>query len=304
MAKAPSPPAVGIVAPESAVSWALWRIRHVAGPTRKRIPRLDRLKGDPLPDGSLPDTWPVGEWDVRLVQRAFGPGRYRVEFYDTAGSKVYGKTFDLVDPSSARPAGPRLPRQRQPTMGHVPEELTEDGAKTRRPDTISAWDMLTMLQQRESEVAERTRMQAVEDRQRDREFFAMVMNLVRPQEGGAGARGDSIDMLRREMSLAVDKQMFGIRKDLQAAIGPGQASEPERDDDDGPETIEDGVSRIGLSLLREIEDRAPELIEEAIPRIAQWLQEKGFSPSPKLAAELAASAPPEVRNGAKRANRV
>jgi hypothetical protein len=153
---------------------------------------------------------------------------------------------------------------------------------------------MALLDQREQRTAERMRQEndarAQRDRefmQRDREFMQSMLTLVTSaRPAAASVSSESPDLLRRELNLTLEKELFRIRKDLSAAVGQLAAERDEPDLDDGPQDLSEAGDRIGLALLHELEERAPDLINEAIPQIVSWLQGKGFQPSEQLRARM------------------
>jgi len=295
------PKPLKLTIPPEAHHFSVWRVRvertrNVEG-RMKSHHTYDRCRGEPQPDGTVPEVWPIVEFSAPRVLDHWGPGRYRIDFFNAAGDQIKpGVRLEVAEPVAK---GPKLSRSK-PRPGRAGDDQQDDDRHGARatPDSMSAWEVMAMLDQREQRATERITAQFQAQGDRDRAFMSSMMQLATSGRGAPG--GESTDLLRRELGLTVEKELFRIRKDLAASIGQlaAEREEEEPDDDDGPKDLDEAGERIGLALLRELEQRAPELIEEAIPQLVRWLQGKGFQPSDRLRQRMQA----KTVNGAPRAD--
>jgi len=255
--------------------------------------RRKRMKGEPNTKGEVPVAWPAHEFSVENVLQAFGPGRYRVDFYDATGEHVpdSGRIFEAAVP--ARPDGPRFRKRRR--------ELADDAADeapARRRDAnapITAMDLILMQQQqaaereqREERLAERHRSEMVAQSERDRQFMIQFAQMLNGR--AAGAPPDA-DLLRRELSLEIREGMSRVRRELRDL----EPDEP--DPDPGPRDLDDAQDRIGRKILAELEERAPDIMHEAVPALVGYLRTKGVRFSPELETAIAQQQQQRATNG-------
>lgn len=268
--------------PPTAHHWSLWKLRTERPPGQRPKGRQDRCQGTPNEDGSIPETWPIETFSARNVLEGWGPGRYRVEFFDSSDSVVARKSFAVDNPRTGKATAPRTRRtaeQDDDDTDTVVSSVRGGGStKVKRGDRISAWEVMALIDQREQAAAERYRQDAQIAQQRDRDFFNNMLTLIAQQRT---APTMDIDLIRREMRLSINENMFQIRRELGSQQ---EAEEPdtEEDLDDRPKDIGEAGTRIMMSLLGELEQKAPALIDEAIPMIAKALQRRGFEPSDRL----------------------
>lgn len=275
--------------PPDATHWMLWRLANEKRTGSGHHGRRSRCTGEPLSDGSVPDSWPVSEFSTARVLQTFGPGKYQVDFYNTEGERLAGQHFEVADPKS-KAAGPRL---RRAPPGAEPAAIDPVEAPTGAASngSMSAWDIMAMMDRRDQAVQQREREMSERAMQRDREFFAtmqaqtaqMMGQLMATSRASAPADGD---LLRRELALSIREGLATIRRDVSEQLGT-MAPEDDDEPEDPPRDINEAGERIGIKLLEEIQARAPNLLDEIIPAVGGWLQTRGFVPSSDLQREIA-----------------
>jgi hypothetical protein len=278
--------------PPDAHHWIAYKVDRVG---KKKF----KVRGEPLADGTVPDSWPVEEFSTARILDLWGPSVYVTMWFNAAGEQLGTSTFEVAQASTPDPAGPKLkrPRGRPPSAPRnlaaplADDEDDDEPAPVRRQtgESMSLGDYLVLQQQnadrqekREERIAARLREDAERNQQRDREFMGQILATLRQPTGAPDA-----DLLRREMALTIREGLSQIRSEL-APLGGA-------DDDDEEETppadLEEAGQRVGMRLLQELEQKTPDLLRDAIPRISEWLQAQGFRPSPELAAQIAAATP-------------
>lgn len=286
---------IALKPPAEAVAFVVFRVttRHdsTGGHGGKRI----RMKGPPLDDGTVPDMWPVSEFSSQRVLEMWGPGRYKVDFYDGEDNLMRGQghLFDVAHPVGK---APRSDRRLRPAR---PETSEQGSAPLAAPAAggIGVLDLLTLMRA-EREDADR-RAEAAADR--DRAFYAAQQaqqtQLLTTILGNRSSQVDP-DQLRRELQLSVDRGMLGIRQEIfQRQREADDNEEPEDPDpEDPPADLEEAASRIGMSFFGEIERNAPHLLRELVPTFVEWLKPRGFTPSAQLQQQIQATL--RARNGA------
>lgn len=254
-----------------------------------------RMKGTPLTDGSVPDIWPVGEFSTQRVLEVWGPGRYKVEFYDGEDNlmKGQGHLFDVAFPEGKEPRSDR--KLRPPKRERTEED--EPSAAPAAAGGIGFLELLTLLRGEREEADRR----AEAAKERDRDFYAaqqaqqtQLLTILL----GNRSSGPDANVLGQQMNLAIQQGMLGIRQQLFAQQREDAENEEPEDPDpnDPPQDLEDAGSRIGLAFFREIEHNAPHLLRELVPTVVEWLKPKGFQPSANLQQQIAATL--RHRNGA------
>jgi hypothetical protein len=278
-----------IVIPPDASHWCLEKHtveeRASRGPDdpARIVRRTQKMTSDPLPDGTVPNSWPAAEFSPSRVRDVWGAGKYRVRFYDTTGEPIAGtsRLFEVADPVAP---GPKL----RPKKGQPVDDVDEDepSRTRRRPsggESLTLAELLMMQREdraaqdaREERLAERLRQEALIQQQRDREFMGMI---VATMKSGAEPAAASSDLMRRELQLTINEGLAQIRREVRSYE---PEDEPDDPDAEPPKDLDEAGTRIGMRLLQELEERAPNLVEEAIPRIAEFLKSKGFKPSAEL----------------------
>jgi hypothetical protein len=254
------------------------------------------MKTDPLADGTVPESWAASEFSESTVLESWGPGRYRVDFYDSAGDHITGgRVFEVAKPKKGA-ALPKRGKRRVPTLAGDDDDGDDaDGGRRRRAIRADApltmMDFLAMQQQasneareREDRIADRARQEARDQREADRQFMTTILTATRGGEGGGAV---SSDLLRREISLEMREGMSRMRRDLATDLQGGRPGDDDNDDpEDPPKDINEAGNRIVMSILSELENKAPEMLNEAIPTIVGWMRARGMMPSPQLQAEI------------------
>lgn len=267
-----------IKVPESAVAWCLWRLEPQHGKNAEGRPyttqRRIRCKGDVNERGEVTEVWATTHFSTVDILARWGEGRYLVEFFDVAGTKIDRLTFTLQSPTP-RPS----------PSGEV------DPVKRGALESMGPLEFLAYIEQKTERARADAREEADRRADRDREFFQMLMTQARAPAQGAAV---DTDLVRRELRVELREQMATVRNELRTALGTiaeREREEPEPDPGyDPPASVDEAAERIGISLIQEVEQVAPELLREAFPAILGWLETKGFKPSQKLKRSIHASA--------------
>jgi hypothetical protein len=240
-----------------------------------------KVTGEPLPDGTVPDRWDVGQFSPAAILQTFGPDKYRVDWFEADDTRLGSRTFAVATPTQAgsariapRPAARTRSRARDEDL-----EPDDEPRRAREPDSISFREWMAMqaeerreAERREERADERRRQEAAVAQQRDREFMAMVLGTLQQQRA---TPVESNDLLRRELSLELRQHFNRLREEL-------GGEEP----DDGPDEPA-SIEGVGQAILGELESRAPHLVSELLPQVGEWLKTKGFVPSAELQQALA-----------------
>lgn len=254
------------VPPAEATHWTLQRVTTETGGTRPQT-RSTKCTSAPLPDGSVPDVWPVSEFSTANVLAIWGEGKFRVDWYDKSNERLDGQLFEVAKPKTA--GGTKLKGKGRPVRD--PDEI--DPAIYERVASapsngagLGFMEVMTLLD-RATERAERREEAKA---QRDREFMTTMMQLV--SQKGAGPSAESLDVIQQRMALQIDQAMFRLEKRLAAQEEPEPDDDPEPDDTDPPKDISEAGEKIALRVLSEIEQKTPELLMQFLPRIMSFLQ--------------------------------
>lgn len=282
--------------PTEAVAFVVFRIGVKNSPGGHHGGTRVRCKGPPLSDGTVPDMWPISEWSTQRVLEMWGPGRYKVDFYDGGDNLMRdeGHFFDVAHPPTSKTG--RGDRRLRPPRLEAVEDDEPTSAAASAGKGFSFLEILTLMRG-EREDADR---RAEAAKERDREFYAAQQaqqtQLLTVLLGNKGAGVDS-DLMRREMQLSIDRGMLGIRQQLFQEEREREPDEPERGDgtEEPPANLEEAGSRIGMAFFSEIERNAPHLLRELVPTVVEWLKPRGFQPSATLQQQIAATL--RARNG-------
>lgn len=272
--------ALKIVAPGGAQYWTLVRNRLETKGKSKHT-RGDPCKWpEPGPDGEVLTMFPVAQFSLALVLQTWGPGGYRVEWYDGKGEHMrgHGSRFEVQNKS-----GGDLPERarRRRRSGDAGDEAGDEGRQfegvpVRRDGSIGMLDVFSLMQaqrerdeRREELRADRLREEARAQRESDRNFFALMM-----QGGAGGARGQvDLEALARTMNLSMREQLLGLREEL------GLRRQEERDQEPPGDDERDPVERIVGALVGELEEQLPGALQELLPALVETLKQRGYKPS-------------------------
>ena len=292
----------GVAPVAGAHHWTLFRLttKQVKNPETERTRQqtfTERMRGDADDDGVVIDVWPVSEFKPKHVLARWGAGKYRVDWYNSKNDRIDGEVFEVSEPRS-KMAG------RSSSRLAPEDDDAEPSPRGRREASgfpTDPWSMLQFMQQREEAAAERERIRADTQRERDREFFqqmqtqsAQNLQTMLQMQATRPAAGPDSELQRREMAVTMQEMTLKLEKRLASALEGLDLTGGGGDDDDEtpakkpPRSIEEAGTRIGMKLLGELEEKAPDLLEEAIPFVAKWLKAKGFGASEELEDELAA----------------
>jgi hypothetical protein len=247
-----------------------------------------RMTGPALEDGTVPDIWPISEFSTQKVLEMWGPGHYRVDFYDADDNLMRGQgyLFDVATP----PSRGRTDRKLRPPPAET-ADLPIGAAAA--PQGLGVLELIAMLRAEREDADRRAQAQADRDRAHQTQQLEILMRLL---DSRAQPAADP-ELLRQQLQLSVDRGMLGIRQELfQRQREDAENEEPdEPDDTEPPATIEEAASRIGVSFFSEIERNAPHLLRELVPSVVEWLKPKGFTPSAALQQQIAQTL--RARNG-------
>lgn len=306
------------VAPENAATFML--AKHWKDENGRE--RRQKVKGDPLEDGTVPDQWPAQDFSLPLVLEVFGPGKFRVDFYDANGVHIEGcgTVFEVAAPKT------KAPRPKKGSKRAADDELEDElEDEPRRGPRLSALeriarataggaggslsfaDMLAIQAESRRESEERAeraiareRQDATERADRDRAFMGMMMQLA---NGRASAAPLDMDILRREWALQQREATHAMRTEIRRtfdALPPGEEPE-DPDDGDGPESVEDAIQEAGAVILGDLTKKVPGIVNE----LFEYARRRGWQPSPEAAqalgqAQAVFGGPPAGVNGAPR----
>jgi hypothetical protein len=259
--------------------------------------RMLKMQGPPDENsGEVPDSWPVSQFSTQAVLQMWGPGKYRVDWYQANGDRVpetHGESFDVAKPA-------KRPHRKLAAARHEEDEelpppplrpATSAAAAPAMGGQIGIMEMLTLLDRARAEASER-----------DRTFFLQMQQsqaqMIQALSGrGPGADSSaSLELMRERMKLEMDQRMFELRREM-------LERQPDEDPDDDPSDLpppadmSEAVERIGMSFLSQLEGAAPELVQKMVPRFLDMLRSQGLAPSAEMQARIA-----QAQNGAAHAN--
>jgi hypothetical protein len=275
-----------VIAPPEATHFSLYRLSTSANGSGRQA----KLTGEAGENGVVPDAWPVAEFSTAAVLKAFGEGKYRVEWYTSEGDRIPpGQRFEVaMPPASAKRGAPRkLATER--TRGELAEAepLERAAAQANSGAGIGILELMALLRSEREEAREIAAQQA----ERDRQFWAQTQAqqaqllqtvLARPAAAGAG----DADLMRRELRLELEQRLFDFRRQMPNG---GEENEENEDNDEPPANIDEAGERIAMRILGELESRAPEMVPGAIQWVLDFLKQKGIAPSPELTDRIRAA---------------
>jgi hypothetical protein len=249
-----------------------------------------RMTGPALEDGTVPDIWPISEFSTQKVLEMWGPGHYRVDFYDADDNLMRGQgyLFDVATP----PGRSRTDRKLRPPPPDAPDIPIGAAAG---PQGLGVLELITMLRAEREDADRRAQAQADRDRAHQTQQLEIMMRLLESRAQPTPAADP--ELLRQQLQLSVDRGMLGIRQELfHRQREDAENEEPDDEPDtEPPATIEEAASRIGVSFFSEIERNAPHLLRELVPTVVEWLKPRGFTPSATLQEQIARTL--RARNG-------
>lgn len=276
----PTPPdprkTMTIKPPAGAVIWSVWRViskNRSAGINGSR----ERCTTEPGPEdeGRVRDAWPIAEWSTAKVLAQWGPGKYRVDWYDAKGERMkeFGAIFDVAEQAPKGARGPKLrPRaiMNEPAAPEAPAAVERVAQAVGSGSQIGLVELLALLQQREDAAEQRAQ------RGSDRFLELMVRmqeqqtNLLARMSDRPSASADP-ELLRREMSQTIREQMFALRQEL-VRQAPDDDDDPDDDPegDNGPQDFGEAGERIAMRFMKELEGMAP----EALPKVIEFINRK------------------------------
>jgi hypothetical protein len=240
------------------------------------------LTGDADPTtGKVANEWATTSWNLLAVRERFGAGRYRVVWLGADGKKMGGDTFELTKPEP------------QPAIVAPATAEREAGDVESLRGQISGLDLFMLLQkerdradaragERAERDAERDRERMRDERERDRQFFTLMLGQVEKATKPTAGAGADFDLLRRELALSTREELAHMRAEVSATLGRIDTG----DDYKPPKNVTEAASRVGIALIEELEEEAPELVKDAIPAVVRWLRSKGRKPSAKVQRQI------------------
>lgn len=289
------PPKVGgpVVPPAAATIWAIFKlgtkvIEHPNTGKKRNQMIATRCKGDADAEGVVAEAWDVKAFKTSDVYARWGAGRYRVEWFNAKAERVNSDIFELNDPKPKKAGARGVALASATEPDDAPAAPSSDGGMPRDP-----WSLMMLIDQRSEAAAERERVRADAQRERDREFFNTILAAARaPAAAAAAPVVVDTELLRRENALNMREMRLDLMTELRRSIAGldlGGGGDPDDPDPDPPANLDEGVSRIGMKLLGELEQKAPDLVAELIPNVVAWLKSKGITPSEDLLDEAAAA---------------
>ena len=272
--------------PPTAVAFRLWSLTLKMGARTTEGGRpwknwiATRVLLPAGPDGVAGDVFPAGFGSTEILS-TFGAGRYRVEWLNEHGKRVgeHMHTFELQ-----APAGERVPIVEGPSSAGPSSAAPQRGASGL--EGMSAFDLLAFLDSRESRVEEKMRAQAERDRERDQQFFGLVLQTLKESSARPAPAGFDPDLVRRELRVSVAEQMGQLRAEL------GEAGPPE--DLAPPKNPGQAAARLGMRFVGELEAALPGIVKRIVPALVAKLDAAGIAvPGEALAAAGALRAQPD-----------
>ncbi len=250
----------GIVPPPATVTWRLWQLRPHTGRNKETGVAWKRetawkLNAPPDANGVSSDRFPVELFSTQWIRQTYGDGRYRLEWLGRDGKRTLPHTLslDLQDPSAAA----RAPTAETPVAAPPPHRAGLE--------SLSTMELLAFLDARDSRAVEAAREQASRDQARDREFFAMMLKMQ--HAGPPAAPPVDVELLRREMRVALAEEMLEARKVREREERAGEPEEEPR-----PKTIGKATERLAMRALEQIEDAVPGAVDKIVPLIVERLK--------------------------------
>jgi hypothetical protein len=263
--------ALSIAPPAGAVMWGLTKQALKTRPGGGNFNASDPVSApDPAPDGSVISQWPVAEFSKARVLEVWGPGKYRVHWYDASGRKMHkdlSVTFEVAEPTGKK-KGARL---RGAAAAEVDGELEPEAPRNAATlvaraaangGQLGVFDVFSMIQNERAEArAERQaeiERQRIESQQRIESDRNFMMTIVQVMTAGRAA-GGGVDMaaemglLRRELALATRENNAQMRAEIAARLEAiGAQREPDDDEPDGDDELPDNLEDAGRMVLKKI----------------------------------------------------
>jgi len=274
--------------PPEARAFALQRGDKKPGTDRFRyLP----VRGEPLEDGTIPALWPATEFSLRAVLENFGPGQYRVEWYDGSGEHMKGKgaRFAVAAPAP-KPKKGRPPQRRE--LEEEPEPLgLPAGTAPPAGGSLGFVELLTLLRGERDDAQRRADAQA----ERDRQFWATMQatqtQLLTTVLGARGQGGADPDLIRREINVGIREGIAQLREEF-------QGGDDEPDDlppGDPPADLSEAGERVGMQVLATLEQSAPHVLRAIMPNIVKSIM--GAKLPPEAQAKIQAAVQQALNGG-------
>lgn len=273
----PTPPdpkkRMTITPPAGAVLWCCWRViskNRAAGESGRR----EKCTTEPGPEdqGQVRDAWPVSEWSTAKVLAQWGPGRYRVEWYDAKSDRMkeFGALFDVAEAPS-RNRGPKLrPSARAPLDASDPTPMQQAAAQLASSSGgIGIVELLTLLKseredarEREQQASERQMQFMIQQQQQSTALLTALLQ-------GKGTSAGDLELMRRELAQTMREEMFRLRQQVMAQQ-PEEMAPDETDPEAPPQDFGEAGERVAMSFMKQLEGMAP----EALPKVIDFINRK------------------------------
>jgi hypothetical protein len=286
----PPPPArksLAVSPPADATHFSLWRTYLEKGGDGKTHGRNGkRVTGEPLSDGTVPDSWPVAEFSMTLILETFGPARYRVEWYGQDGERITpGATFEVAQPTKKAAAGARLGARKRVRSPEPDDDDPDDEPRARgraAPSGFGVLEMMAMMREERTAAAVQAQQQAERDRQFFMQMQAQQTSMLTAIMGRPVPAGAPDDLVRREIAV-------GIREAEQRLRAEMGEIEDEPEDDAPPADMQEAIERMGIGLVEHITGQAPEFAQKMIGIFGSLAERAGVQPSAETQARIAAA---------------
>jgi hypothetical protein len=282
----PPPPArksAQISPPAEATHFSLFRA--AAG---ENIRKAKRVTGEPLDDGTVPDSWPVAEFSMQRILQSFGEGKYTVVWFGSDGTRCAPTDmFNIATPSKKAAKGARLGSRKLPRPDDAFDDEPEPPRRSRSSggassdgfgllEIMAMMDRTTQAAEARAEKSSQAQMQMFMAMQQSQ--TAMLTAIIgRPAPAGAPD-----DLVRREIAVGIREAEQRIRAEM------GE-QEDESDDDAPPADMQEAIERMGIGLVEHITGQAPEFAQKMIGIFGSLAERAGVQPSPETQARIAAA---------------
>jgi len=284
--------------PPTAKTWTLFRFQSEPRrnkETKRTYPATvtRRMTGDVDDDGAVADRWPVSEFSVKAILDRWGPGRYRVDWYDNKEAKLGDWKFDVAEPAQ---------RGASRTLSEEPDAEGE-AMLSRLPSTPMGW--LLWTQSREEAAARRRAEEAREERQRlreeaderaqrDRDFLREVAGsraLAAPAAAAPAADlSRELALMKRELSIQLREQNLQLRSEFAQREATLAAQAAAADDDNRPETATEALNSAGVEIVEALGEGLADIGPDILGAVRKWLRKQGMADTPEALEALIATA--------------
>jgi hypothetical protein len=248
--------------PPTAQTFAVYRVTMVNGKNKETgarwsRPKAERLTGDPDAKGRVANVWPVGQFDPATIMARWGEGRYRVDLFDKAGTKLDHLDMQLEAPRGpAPPDGTPLAPAPAARAASAPEM---PGVLKKIPGAGEAFELMAFFHTMTADARAEQRAEGDRAAERDRAFFNAQIEMMKnvfnsattPHAGGAL----DADLIKRELLLAQKETALALETRITTALA---------------------------GLQTELGEAGPDVINGLMGVLGQYLKKKKIALSPRM----------------------